>query len=136
MPVRSSPPASQPVQPVTGAQIQTPSSQTEPAQVPSPAAGKSQPLPPLPPALPYSPSNPQPPPANIVPDENGTVMARVPESFGGTGGVLQVPGGSSSPLPPAQPFQRANPIGGFILDSFGSISSNSAAYSYSAPGLG
>jgi hypothetical protein len=78
-------------------------------------------MPYLPPAMPYNPTRSQVQPPNVVPDENGTVTARIPSN-------AQVPGFDrfgtmgrppAATLPPAQPLNSANPIDGFILDSFG-----------------
>ncbi|AFM25669.1 TlpA family protein disulfide reductase [Desulfomonile tiedjei] len=78
-------------------------------------------LPPLPAAIPYTPPRGQRPPAPpLVPDANGTVTARIP---GGSG----TPEYGSS-LPPAQPL-GGNPIGNFILDSFGHPSQTSQSAS-------
>jgi len=76
-----------------------------------PAPGGATSLPALPPAMPYFPGRTQAPRPNVEPDEQGNVMARVPEY--GQGGY----GGGA--LPPAQAVTRPNPLGGFILDSFG-----------------
>jgi thiol-disulfide isomerase/thioredoxin len=75
----------------------------------------------LPPATPYSPSGSQGAPPNVVPDDNGTVTARIP-SNAPTAGFDRFGTGGRPPtanLPPAQPLGTKNPIDGFILDSFG-----------------
>jgi hypothetical protein len=79
------------------------------------------PMPYLPPATPYNPSTPQGAPTNVIPDDNGTVTARIPSNapapgFDRFGGAGRPP---SATLPPAQPLSTGNPIDGFILDSFG-----------------
>lgn len=67
-------------------------------------------LPQLPPGIPYTPPGGQSAPgAAMIPDENGTVTARIP-------------GAAGSNLPAAQQVASPNPIGGFILDSFGRAS--------------
>lgn len=77
-------------------------------------AGTS-PLPQLPPGIPYTPSGGQSAPgAPVIPDENGTVTARIP-------------GAAGSNLPAAQQVASPNPIGGFILDSFGRASAPAQA---------
>ena len=78
-------------------------------------------MPYLPPASPYTQSGSQGTPTNVVPDDSGTVTARIPSNapvpgfdrFGTTGRP------PSPSLPPAQPIGTKNPIDGFILDSFG-----------------
>lgn len=87
--------------------------------VPAPSGAPS--LPPLPPATPYMPGRAQAPMPNVEPDEQGNVMARVPDyGQGAYGGGPAHPGGQvGGPLPPAQAVTGGNPIGGFILDSFG-----------------
>ncbi|MGB6067825.1 MAG: redoxin domain-containing protein [Desulfomonilaceae bacterium] len=88
--------------------------------VPPTAQGPGQ-TPYLPPASPYSPSN---PPATgarqiVVPDQNGTVTARIPSNAAFPGFDHFGTAGRTANLPPAQPLSPGNPIGGFILDSFG-----------------
>jgi cytochrome c biogenesis protein CcmG, thiol:disulfide interchange protein DsbE len=72
----------------------------------------------LPPAVPYTRQTPGAvaPSRGLVPDTDGTVQATIPGSgTPGTpfGGVDAGPG-----LPAAQPMGAANPISGFIMDSF------------------
>ncbi len=80
------------------------------------------PMPPyLPPAMPYSPTGPQGARPNVIPDDSGTVEARIPSNapapgFDRFGAAGRAPSGI---LPPAQPIGTKNPIDGFILDSFG-----------------
>jgi len=97
--------------------------QPRPASVPvSPPPLASTPggLPTLPPAIPYNPNAPNAPGtlpgAPIVPDENGTVTARIP-GVQSNAAPLQAQSSPSS-LPSAQPVGTQNPIDGFILDSF------------------
>ena len=78
-------------------------------------------MPYLPPASPYTPTGSQGRPTNVVPDDSGTVTARIPSTapvpgFDRFGTTVRPP---STSLPPAQPLGTRNPIGGFILDSFG-----------------
>jgi thiol-disulfide isomerase/thioredoxin len=97
-----------------------PASQPFASTAPS-TAQPAAPMPYLPPASPYTPSGSQGRPPNVVPDDSGTVTARIPSNapapgfdrFGTTGRP------SSTSLPPAQPVGTKNPIDGFILDSFG-----------------
>ena len=78
-------------------------------------------MPYLPPARPYTPSGSPGAPTNVVPDDSGTVTARIPSNPPGPGfdrfGTAGRP--PSTSLPPAQPLGTKNPIDGFILDSFG-----------------
>jgi thiol-disulfide isomerase/thioredoxin len=77
-------------------------------------------LPPLPPAMPYVPGGTRAARPSVVPDEQGNVMARIPESGqGGYPGDSTSPAGAAGQLPPAQAVTGRNPIGGFIMDSFG-----------------
>ena len=101
-----------PAKPVTGA-IKRESSvvpSTQPPQVSIPGSqvnpGSAGPQP-LPPAMPYIPPRNQVQTGPIVPDDGGTVTARIPGNVGGAN------------LPEAQQVGTPNPIGGFILDSFG-----------------
>ncbi len=72
-------------------------------------------LPQLPPGIPYTPTGGQSAPGTpMIPDENGTVTARIP-------------GADGSSLPAAQQVASPNPIGGFILDSFGRASAPTQA---------
>jgi len=104
--VMTAPPGIRPgVAPPPGAQPAPPA-----AAVPPPAGAAT--LPPLPPALPYFPGR-QAPRPNIQPDEQGNVTARIPDY--GQGGL------STGALPPSQEVASGNPIGGFILDSFGRV---------------
>lgn len=93
------------------------------ASPPSPTAQPAEPMPYLPPAMPYTPSGPQGTPGNVVPDESGTVTARIPSNAPVAGfdrfGTASRP--TPGNLPPAQPISTGNPIDGFILDSFGRI---------------
>jgi peroxiredoxin len=77
-------------------------------------------LAPLPPALPYSAATSRRPASAppVAPDDEGNVMARIPEAVppGWSGSRGTPPTGS---LPAAQPVSRYNPFDGFILDSFG-----------------
>ena len=101
-----------PAQPGTGA-IKRESSvvpSTQPPQVSIPGSqvnpGSAGPQP-LPPAMPYILPRNQVQTGPIVPDDSGTVTARIPGNVGGAN------------LPAAQQVGTPNPIGGFILDSFG-----------------
>jgi len=77
-------------------------------------------LPPLPPAMPYVPGGTRAASPSVVPDEQGNVMARIPDSGqGGYPGDSTSPVGAGGQLPPAQAVTGRNPIGGFIMDSFG-----------------
>lgn len=102
---------------------------SEPYAPPSlPAAGGvgtvgSRTLLPLPPALPYtrpraSQLSTQ---RNVLPDQTGTVLSRIPLSAGPSSGSVPVQDrqGQSPGLPSARPLGTPNPIDGFILDSFG-----------------
>jgi putative serine protease PepD len=121
-----------PAKPATAAAARTKKSPTvagpavPPASQPfaSTAPSTAQPatsMPYLPPASPYTPTGSQGRPTNVVPDDSGTVTARIPgnapvpgfDRFGSTGRP------PSTSLPPAQPLGTKNPIDGFILDSFG-----------------
>jgi thiol-disulfide isomerase/thioredoxin len=78
-------------------------------------------MPYLPPARPYTRSGSQGAPTSVVPDDSGTVTARIPANapvpgFDRFGTTRRPP---STSLPPAQPIGTKNPIDGFILDSFG-----------------
>jgi thiol-disulfide isomerase/thioredoxin len=78
-------------------------------------------MPYLPPAMPYNPSGSRVSRPNVVPDENGTVTARIPSNAPVPGfDRFGTRGRPSAPnLPPAQPLNTRNPIDGFVLDSFG-----------------
>ncbi|MGO9569812.1 MAG: redoxin domain-containing protein [Desulfomonilaceae bacterium] len=97
-----------------------PAAQPLASTVPS-AAQPAASMPYLPPASRYTPSGSQRPPTNVVPDDNGTVTARIPSNAPVPGfdrfGTAGLP--PSTSLPPAQPVGTKNPIDGFILDSFG-----------------
>jgi thiol-disulfide isomerase/thioredoxin len=109
---RKSPPAASRTMPRTA----QPFASANPAAAPPVAR-----MPYLPPAMPYNPTGSQVPRPNVVPDENGTVTARIPSNAPVPGfdhfGTMGRPPASS--LPPAQPLTTTNPIDGFILDSFG-----------------
>lgn len=91
-------------------------SQQQPGASPLAQTGTGAPMPQqLPPAMPYTPSpRDQAPRGPLIPDDNGAVTARIPGDYG--------PSGSN--LPAAQQVARPNAIGGFILDSFGIMSSS------------
>ncbi len=107
-----SPKSAGPAQPGIGAikreSSVVPSTQQPQASVPgsqvNPGSAGPQPLPP---AMPYIPPRNQVQTGPIVPDDSGTVTARIPGNVGGAN------------LPAAQQVGTPNPIGGFILDSFG-----------------
>jgi thiol-disulfide isomerase/thioredoxin len=90
----------------------------------APGAGAQSELPPLPPAIPYTPNSTGTQQGRpLVPDENGAVTARIPDP---NRSQTYYPGqGSATSLPPAQPVSGANPIDGFILDSFKSSAGQS-----------
>ncbi len=79
----------------------------------TPSAAATPVLPSLPPAMPYTPSRVTAPPPSTVPDAEGNVWARVP------GQAPSAQRSGSPGLPSAQPLSPANPISGFVLDSFG-----------------
>ncbi len=108
--------APQPIPPTTSV-VPT---QVGPAPSPSPSSTLQQ----LPPAMPYNPRATHPAQPPVAPDQDGSVLARIPSS-GRTGAGT----GQSSPdrttgpgLPPAQPLSQSNPITGFVQDSFGRTS--------------
>jgi hypothetical protein len=122
-PAQPSTPAGKPIQPApspAGGGKARPSDVPTPQASPIASGGQGGALPPLPPAMPYSRSAPSAPTtqqsAPILPDENGTVTARIPGGLGDAG--MYTGQRSSTGLPPAQPVSSRNPIGGFILDSF------------------
>jgi thiol-disulfide isomerase/thioredoxin len=119
-PNRSVTPASagitQPAGVYPGASGLTTSGPATPAPVASGRGAQGE-LPPLPPAIPYTPnasSAQQAPP--VVPDESGSVTARIPDASRGQASYPDQR--SSASLPPAQPVTSKNPIDGFILESF------------------
>ncbi|MBI5250844.1 MAG: redoxin domain-containing protein [Desulfomonile tiedjei] len=115
------PKLAKPAQPGTGAAKRDPSvyptAQPPQPSVPVAHTGPASPgMQPLPPAMPYSPPRDQVATVGTVaPDDNGTVTARIPGMVGGPH------------LPAAQQVTRHNPIGGFILDSFGTTNAPSSA---------
>ncbi len=85
-------------------------------------------LQPLPPAMPYNPRATSPAQPPVVPDQEGSVLARVPSSgrtapVAGQGRQDQAGGAN---LPPAQPLSQRNAISGFVQDSFGRSSAPAA----------
>jgi thiol-disulfide isomerase/thioredoxin len=106
--------------PTVAAPAVPPASQPFASTAPSTAQPATS-MPYLPPASPYTPSGSQGRPTNVIPDDSGTVTARIPSNAPVPGfdrfGVTGRP--PSTSLPPAQPLGTKNPIDGFILDSFG-----------------
>jgi peroxiredoxin len=100
--------------------VTIPATPVSPVAPPSSSANATRALPILPPAMPYAPSGTTVGQPNPVPDSEGNVLARVPGVSGqgsGTAPHGRQPG--TGGLPSAQPLTPANPLTGFLLDSFG-----------------
>lgn len=113
--------------PLPGLTPQRPAASTMPAIPAAPsgsapsAPGATGTLGPLPPGIPYSSAPGRTPAATppLAPDDEGNIMARIPAESASRGWNSQDGQPGPGNLPPAQPIGGSNPIGGFILDSFG-----------------